>query len=95
MSILGSSLRSTIISWEFPGECPNSGEKLSCVKVYKMMSLTERVLSLDADINDYRSEMKSASVTDERKNKLLDAITAARNNLTPLLKQHTAGEVNS
>ena len=55
------------------------------------MSLAEKIERLEAEIEGYREEYASAT-SDTRKDGLLAAITACRNNLQCLMEQQQAGK---
>ena len=52
-----------------------------------MSSLDEEIAALKASIARYESMLEQAETSEERKDKLFDAITASRNTLNILLVQ--------
>jgi hypothetical protein len=52
----------------------------------KMSSRDERIAKLEADIEALEAERRAATTPEERKDRLLDAITAKENRLTELMK---------
>ena len=56
-----------------------------------MSTLEERIRDLEAEIAEYRDMMKAAT-TEARKDSLLAAITASRNNLNILLQQQSQAQ---
>ena len=54
-----------------------------------MSTLEDKIAALEAEIEGYRVRLEAAT-TEERKDRLLEVITAARNNLTELLKAQAA-----
>jgi uncharacterized small protein (DUF1192 family) len=56
-----------------------------------MTSLDDRIVALETRIEKYDADLDKPGITEIRKDKLLDAITAGRNDLTQMRKDRTAG----
>jgi uncharacterized small protein (DUF1192 family) len=56
-----------------------------------MTSLDDRIAALETRIEKYEADLDKPGITENRKDKLLDAITASRNDLTQMRKESTAG----